>query len=46
MRKRNRQNSVKSDCINGEPVGMLIRRTNSDHDDQNGIAPFVLRTGC
>jgi hypothetical protein len=26
MRKRNRQNSVRSDCLGGERVGVLIRR--------------------
>jgi len=35
MRKRNRENSIKSDCIGGESAGVLIRKT-SQPDDQNG----------
>ena len=36
MRKRNRQNSVRSDCLGGESAGVLIRKS-SQTDDQNGI---------
>ena len=35
MRKRNRKNSVKSDCLNGESAGVLIRKS-SQNDDKNG----------
>jgi len=35
MRKRNRENSIKSDCIGGESAGVLIRKS-SQNDDQNG----------
>jgi hypothetical protein len=40
MRKRNRQNSVRSDCLGGETAGVLIRKS-SQNDDQNGsILPY------
>jgi len=35
MRKRNRQNSVRSDCLGGESAGVLIRKS-SQNDDHNG----------
>jgi hypothetical protein len=35
MHKRNRQNSVRSDCLGGETAGMLIRKT-SNNDDPSG----------
>ena len=35
MHKRNRQNSVRSDCLGGETAGMLIRKS-SNNDDQSG----------
>jgi hypothetical protein len=37
MRKRNRQNSVQSDCIGGEPASVLIRRSSSREDDSQRI---------
>jgi len=40
MRKRNRENSIKSDCIGGESAGVLIRKT-SQTDDQNGPFPLL-----
>ena len=36
MRKRNRQNSVKSDCIGGDGPGVLIRRSTSQTEDRQG----------
>ena len=39
MRKRNRLNSVRSDCLGGESAGVLIRK--SSQNDQNGITSWV-----
>ncbi len=36
MRKRNRQNSVRSDCLGGESAGVLIRKS-SQNENQNGM---------
>jgi hypothetical protein len=35
MRKRNRKNSVRSDCLGGESAGVLIRKS-AQNDDQSG----------
>jgi FYVE zinc finger len=43
MRKRNRQNSVRSDCLGGERVGVLIRR-GSQNEDQSGILQLIQLT--
>lgn len=39
MRKRNRENSVRSDCLGGESVGVLIRKS-TQNDDKNGNWDF------
>jgi len=39
MRKRNRQNSVRSDCLGGERVGVLIRRGSQNEENAfDGVA--------
>jgi hypothetical protein len=39
MRRRNRQNSIRSDCLNGETVGVLIRRGSETEEQNDGTSP-------
>jgi hypothetical protein len=45
MRKRNRKNSVRSDCLGGESVGVLIRKS-SQNDDQSGNNFLIFCNTC